>query len=105
MISRIKSYFTNNPFNYTHFEENFVNNPNATILLNYGASFPPEYPYENHRNSTIATYELNYGRGKVIMMGIYSQLLGNNEAFLEFFDKTILPRAFARNKNDSDIDG
>jgi glucose/arabinose dehydrogenase len=90
-----KVYFTNNPFNYTHFEENFVNNPNATILLNYGARFPPEYPYENHRNSTIATYELNYGRGKVIMMGIYSRLLGDNEAFLEFFDKTILPRAFA----------
>jgi hypothetical protein len=28
-------------------------------------------------------------------MGIYSRLLGDNEAFLEFFDKTILPRAFA----------
>jgi hypothetical protein len=90
-----KVYFTNNPFNYTHFEENYVNNPNATIILNYGAKFPDEYPYESHRNSTIATYELNYGKGKVIMMGIYSQLVGDNEAFVRFFDKTILPRAFA----------
>lgn len=90
-----KVYFTNNPFNYTHFEENYLNNPKASILLNYGARFREEYPNESHRNSIIATYEMNYGRGKVIMIGIYSQLLGDNKVYLKFFDNTILPRAFA----------
>ena len=28
--------FSNNPFNYTHFEENYVTNPAAHILLDYG---------------------------------------------------------------------
>jgi hypothetical protein len=90
-----KVYFTNNPFNYTHFEENYLNNPKATILLNCGARFPEEYLNESHRNSIIATYEMNYGKGKVIMIGIYSQLLGDNKVYLKFFDNTILPHAFA----------
>ena len=90
-----KVYFSNNPFNYTHFEENYLNNPKATILLNYGARFPEEYPNESHRNSIIATYEMNYGKGKVIMIGIYSQLLGDNKVYLKFFDNTILPHTFA----------
>jgi hypothetical protein len=42
--------FTNNPFNYftnnafnnnTHFEERFVNNPKAKIIIDYGIKFPP----------------------------------------------------------------
>ncbi|HEX9319509.1 MAG TPA: N,N-dimethylformamidase beta subunit family domain-containing protein, partial [Nitrososphaeraceae archaeon] len=33
-------HFIDNPFNYTHFEENYVNNPNATILFDYGAQIP-----------------------------------------------------------------
>ena len=38
--------FANNPFNYKHFEENYVNNPNALLLLDYLASFPDDHPVE-----------------------------------------------------------
>ena len=36
--------------------------------------------------SKIATYELGYGKGKVLVMGIYAQRLNSNEKFLQFFD-------------------
>ena len=128
--------FGNNPFNYTHFEENYVNNPHAKILLNYNAtikntlreeSSPPppttievlnqlvprgilnnligknnqgEYLAEEHKtdteatkNKTIATYELQYGQGKVLMLGIYGQNLANNTSFQNFFNNIILTRA------------
>ena len=127
--------FGNNPFNYTHFEENYVNNPHAKILLNYNATFkntlgeesssPPttievlnqlvpsgilnnligknnqgEYLAEEHKtdteaakNKTIATYELQYGQGKVLMLGIYGQNLANNTSFQNFFNNIILTRA------------
>ena len=66
--------FENNPFNYTHFEENYVNNPNATVLLDYGA----QHVYRDDSARTpvkVATYELDYGKGKVIMIGLYGQIL------------------------------
>jgi hypothetical protein len=91
-----KITFANNPFNYTHFEEQFVNNPNDKILIDYLVKFPGNYDFPsgfNSNNTKIATYELNYGKGKVIMIGLYAQLLMRNEAFLKFFDNEILKRA------------
>ena len=91
-----KVYFTNNPFNYTHFEENYITNPNARVILDYGAKFPEEYfTFHDsvHRDALIATYYMNYNKGKVIMMGLYSQHLANNKAFLEFFDNIIMHHA------------
>lgn len=126
--------FGNNPFNYTHFEENYVTNPSARILTEYNAtfmdiagaeSFPPSAPSqapiplargilrdllgqnnqgeylaeehqadeENNENKRIATYELQHGQGKVLMLGIYGQNLFNNTIFLNFFDNIILTRA------------
>ena len=41
----------------------------------------------------IATYELKFGEGKVIMLGLYGQHLANSTSFFEFFDKIIIPRA------------
>jgi hypothetical protein len=78
--------FKNNPFNYTHFEENFVNNPNDKILINYGAVIP-----KNNQlvGATVATYELNYLKGKVIMVGLYGQRIVNNETFLRFLDSLL----------------
>jgi hypothetical protein len=78
--------FENNPFNYTHFEENFVTNPNVKIIYNYGVKIPEDNPY---RGAIVATYELPYGRGKVIMIGLYSQKLVFNKMFMQFFDKMI----------------
>lgn len=78
--------FRNNPFNYTHFEENFVNNPNAKILINYDAVIPKNNAFYG---AMVATYELAYLKGKVIMIGIYGQKLVNNETFLRFLDSLL----------------
>jgi len=101
--------FANNPFNYTHFEEQFVNNPKDKIIMDYGIKFPKEYvdrylkkeklPVELHRedipieNITIASYSMKYGHGKVIALGLSSRLLSDNPEFLRFFDNSILPKA------------
>ena len=70
--------FKNNPFNYTHFEENFVNNPNDKILVNYDAMIAKNNPFVG---SIVATYELDFGKGKVIMIGLYGQRLVDNKHF------------------------
>jgi hypothetical protein len=79
--------FKNNPFNYTHFEENFVNNPDGKILINYGAVIPKE---NSLLGATIATYEHDFVKGKVILIGLYGQKLIDNDAFLKFIDSLIL---------------
>ncbi len=88
--------FGNNPFNYTHFEEQFVNNPKDKILIDYGIKFPKDYLQNDSfpadkptGNITVATYTLHYGNGRIIMMGIYGQNLMNNEAFLKFLQPII----------------
>ena len=96
--------FTNNPFNYTHFEEQFVNNPKAKIIIDYGIKFPKDYlvfetfpPDKKDGNITVATYSLNYGKGKVIMMGLYGQNLAENERFIKVFDNLIIHQALCSN--------
>jgi hypothetical protein len=59
----------NNPFNFTGRdlgEEQYYDktNPNIKILVNYNSS-DPRYP--------IATYELNYGKGKSIVFGLAAE--------------------------------
>ena len=80
--------FANNVFNYTHAEENYVSNSKDIIILDYGAySFNhPESPW----HTKIATYELGYGKGKVIVVGLYGENLLNNQKFVSFFQHTIL---------------
>jgi len=80
-----KIIFTNNVFNYDHFEETYVNNPNDTIILDYGAS------YQNtNAQKKIATYELNYGKGNVIVVGLYGQYAMSNKNFQELFGSLLL---------------
>ena len=83
--------FTNNPFNYTHFEEQFVNNPKAKIIVDYGIKFPKGW--SGTIESTVATYSLNYGKGKVIMIGLSGVQLADNEKFLNFFSKLLTHKA------------
>jgi hypothetical protein len=90
--------FANNVFNYTHFEEQFMNNPNNDVIIDYDVRFPKDYldledqlPIKSVEDIDVATYKLNYGKGKVIMMGIYGQNLADNEKFLKFFDNVIVP--------------
>lgn len=81
--------FANNPFNYTHTEEQYVTNPDSRILRDYGAQAQNNTAF----NATVATYEMDYGRGKVIMIGLFSNTLVQNQAFWKFFDDIILPHA------------
>ena len=101
--------FGNNPFNYKHFEEQFVNNPKAKIIMDYGIKFPKDFvmlylqeqnvPAELKRedipiqNITVATYSLQYGKGKVIVLSLTGRLLAENQQFMTFFNNKILPIA------------
>ena len=83
--------FANNPFRYRHHEENYVTNPKDIILLDYNAT-----DYNNYKTDikhVIATYELNYGKGKVIALGIYSDDIITNGKFDRFLDSLLLQYA------------
>jgi hypothetical protein len=93
-LCRIK--FANNPFGYTHDEEEYITNPNDTVFLNYNASFSSLIPAIMKNNLTaahmhmVAAYELNYKKGKVIGLGIYSDQIIDRRNFLVFLDHIIL---------------
>src|SRR5215831_2461385 len=78
-----------NPFNYSHHEEQYITNANDTIFLNYNASVPDPNIVKNatsaHANM-IARYELSYRKGKVIGLGLYSDVVINNRHFLMLLD-------------------
>jgi hypothetical protein len=74
--------FNNNPFSYTHHEENYVTNPNVKILLDYEA--------QSKFNFKIAAHELKYGLGKVIGLGIFGSDVVDNNNFLKFYEEIIL---------------
>src|SRR5438874_13769623 len=76
------------PFEYQHHEEQYITNPNDKILMNYNASLlnysiPLVKP-------VIATYELNFQRGKVISLGIYSDDIIANHNFDKYFNRLFL---------------
>ena len=79
--------FSNNPFNYTHYKENFINKPNVTILYDYGAQLPENNPFQG---SIVATYETYYGKGKIIFFGIYTEQIFDNPKFKEFFKQILM---------------
>ncbi len=68
--------FRNNPFDYSSHEEQYITNPKDIILLNYN---PIELPNTPKSNVAIAAYELNYGKGKVTALGIYSDDILQNK--------------------------
>ena len=82
--------FKDNPFKYTPHEEQYVSNPKDIVLLNYN---PIELQNTSDKNTTIATYELKYGKGTVISMGIYSDDIIHNGNFDRFFDNLIVKYA------------
>ena len=96
--------FANNPFNYTHFEEDFVNNPKDKIMIDYQIKFPPIYLHNNYlppgikspKDIKVAAYQLDYGKGKVVALGLFGQIRANNPAFTKFlanFNETSRPTA------------
>jgi hypothetical protein len=56
--------------------------------MNYNASLI-KYPIRTLR-PVIATYELNYQKGKVISFGIYSDDIITNKKFVHYFDNLVL---------------
>ena len=85
------SKFSNNPFAYSPHEEQYITNPKDIILLNYNATISPSI---NRTGSiVVATYELNYLKGKVIALGLYSDDIMVNGAFDRYFDSLILQYA------------
>jgi hypothetical protein len=89
----IKS-FRNNSFGYSPHEEQYITNPNDVILFNYSPILLPNAPKSN---VTIATYELDYGKGKVIALGIYSDDIIQNKKFLKSFNNLIANYSFRYN--------
>jgi hypothetical protein len=95
--------FLNMPFNYTHSEEQHVTNKNAKILHNYHVHDPKDPDF----NATVATYEMNYGKGKVIGISLYGHtLVGKNgfDTYLKLFDYIIIPHSL-RAKDYKLVDG
>ncbi len=94
--------FSNNPFNYDHSEEQIVTNPNAKIIFDFGVMEDVSYEIGDDEIDTmqhfpnfgkVAIYEMISGKGKVINIGIYAHKLEDNEAFLDFYEEEVLPRA------------
>jgi hypothetical protein len=77
--------FANDPWEYQHHEEQYVTNPNDKILMNYNASL-----LHNSLRPVIATYELNYQKGRVISLGIYSEDVITNQKFERYLDNLLL---------------
>jgi hypothetical protein len=91
--------FQNDPFGYKPHEEQYLDNPHDVVLFNYNASIPKTYfPVESTSTlqgqvtakPIIATYELNYKKGRVITLGIYSDDVVNNNKFDNYFEKLLL---------------
>lgn len=82
--------FTNDPFEYRHHEEQYITNPHDIIIMNYNASLS-SYPLQIR--PVIATYELNFQKGKVISLGIYSDDIISNGRFDRFFDSLLFQYA------------
>ena len=75
-----------------------ITNANDTILLDYNASLSTLNPKVS-KNATsahanmIATYELNYKKGRVIGLGTYVYIIGHRD-FLVFLDHLLMARQF-----------
>ena len=81
--------FANDPFEYRHHEEQYITNHNDTILINYGAKLVTKHRV-NYK-PVIATYELDYKKGNVIVLGLYSDDILDNAKFDKYF-RTLLVR-------------
>ncbi len=79
--------FPNNPFGYRHHEEQYITNPKDIILLNYNASMSN---WKLASKLVVATYELNYEKGRIISLGIYSDDIIGHGSFDRFLDSLLL---------------
>jgi hypothetical protein len=82
--------FGYDPFRYVAHEEQYITNPNDIILLDYNASLPSSLQPAKY---VVATYELNYQKGKVIDLGLYSDDIIANGKFDRYLDSLLLQYA------------
>ena len=87
---RCVSAFGNDPFEYTPHEEQYISNHNDSILLNYDAIITTSKNKIDNKQPMIATYELNYQKGKVVALGIFSDDVIDNTKFNKFFDNLLI---------------
>jgi hypothetical protein len=80
--------FANDPFEYKHHEEQYITNHNDKILVNYKATLLTKHPASYL--PVIATYELHYGKGRVIVLGIYAEDVLTNSRFDKFLQMLLL---------------
>src|SRR5918912_946749 len=92
---RCISAFGNDPFEYRPHEEQYISNHNDSILLNYDAVITDKKIKIYNKQPTIATYKLNYQKGKVVALGIFSDDVIDNTTFKRFFDRLLTK--YARN--------
>jgi len=98
--------FDNDPFEYKQHEEQYITNQKDRILFNYNALIPKQLkllsaaPPSSSSSTTaeqakhiIATYELSYQKGKVIVIGIYSDDIITNSKFDKYFYTLLLKYA------------
>ena len=90
---RCVNAFGNDPFEYTPHEEQYISNHNDSILLDYDAVIGKTKI--DNKQPTIATYELNYQKGKVVALGIFSDDVIDNATFNKFVDRLLTK--YARN--------
>ena len=99
--------FDNDPFKYKQHEEQYITNHKDRILFNYNALMPKQLKLSSAQPSSslsstttttaaeqgkhiIATYELSYRKGKVIVIGIYSDDIITNSKFDKYFYTLLL---------------
>ena len=87
--------FGYNPFDYFHHEENYVSNSKDSIILNYDATITDWK--STLRKVIIATYELNYKKGKVIVLGLYCDDIIANKRLDNFFYNVLEEYGFRQN--------
>jgi hypothetical protein len=83
-----------NAFQYRHHEEQRVTNPNDQIITNYNASISKKFS-KVPTNVLVAAYTLKYQKGRVLVLGIYSDDLITNKKFNNYFNKLLLQTLMA----------
>ena len=63
------------------------------ILLDYNATSPAAFISNMSGGVVVATYELNYLKGKVIALGLYSDDIMTNGGFDRYLDSLLLQYA------------
>jgi hypothetical protein len=90
--------FSRDYFGYKHAEEQYATNPKDKIILDFGAQVISPIEAETNGGAgthpTVAIYELDHLKGKVIMIGIFGHKLVKNNEFLDFYDNAIIPAVF-----------